>query len=133
KVASIFSHLVGADSDDHNAFSLSQIALFEKVSSKIIEGIGYKPLRHICNTAGIIRFPEARYDMVRLGIGMYGVESSGIEQDVLETVTTLKTTISQIKDLPKGETVGYSRRGVLERDSRIATIAIGYADGYDRG
>lgn len=133
KVASIFSHLVGADSEDHNDFSLSQIALFEKASSKIIEGIGYKPLRHICNTAGIIRFPEARYDMVRLGIGMYGVESSGIEQGVLETVTTLKTTISQIKDLPKGETVGYSRRGVLERDSRIATIAIGYADGYDRG
>jgi alanine racemase len=133
EVASIFSHLVGADSAEHNDFSRSQIELFERASTKIMEGIGYQPLRHICNTAGIIRFPEARYDMVRLGIGMYGVESSGLERDVLETVTTLKTTISQIKTLPKGETVGYSRRGVLERDSRIATIAIGYADGYDRG
>lgn len=133
EVASIFSHLVGADSAEHNDFSRSQIELFERASAKIMVGIGYQPLRHICNTAGIIRFPEARYDMVRLGIGMYGVESSGIEKDVLETVTTLKTTISQIKTLPKGETVGYSRRGVLERDSRIATIAIGYADGYDRG
>jgi alanine racemase len=133
EVASIFSHLVGADASEHNAFSLQQISTFERVSSEVIKGIGYKPLRHICNTAGIIRFPEARYDMVRLGIGMYGVESSGLESEALATVTTLKTTISQIKSLKQGETVGYSRKGVLERDSKIATIAIGYADGYDRG
>jgi alanine racemase len=133
EVASIFSHLVGADASEHNAFSLQQISTFERVSSEVIKGIGYKPLRHICNTAGIIRFPEARYDMVRLGIGMYGVESSGLESEALATVTTLKTTISQIKLLKQGETVGYSRKGVLERDSKIATIAIGYADGYDRG
>lgn len=132
EVASIFSHLVGADSEEHNAFSREQMACFERVSSGIISEIGYTPLRHICNTAGIIRFPEARYDMVRLGIGLYGVESSGIESGVLEPVARLKTTISQIKLLPAGETVGYSRRGVLERESRIATIAIGYADGYDR-
>lgn len=132
EVASIFSHLVGADSAEHNAFSKEQITCFERVSSRIILEIGYTPLRHICNTAGIIRFPEARYDMVRLGIGLYGVESSGMETGVLETVATLKTTISQIRQLPAGETVGYGRSGVLERDSRIATIAIGYADGYDR-
>lgn len=132
EVASIFSHLVGADAAEHNAFSQGQIACFERISSRIISEIGYTPLRHICNTAGIIRFPEARYDMVRLGIGLYGVESSGMETGVLETVATLKTTISQIKQLPAGETVGYGRSGVLERDSRIATIAIGYADGYDR-
>lgn len=132
EVASLFSHLVGADDAAHNTFSKGQIACFERVSSHIISEIGYVPLRHICNTAGIIRFPEARYDMVRLGIGLYGVESSGIETGVLETVATLKTTISQIKVLPAGETVGYGRSGVLERDSRIATIAIGYADGYDR-
>ncbi|MBX2951267.1 MAG: bifunctional UDP-N-acetylmuramoyl-tripeptide:D-alanyl-D-alanine ligase/alanine racemase [Leadbetterella sp.] len=132
EVASIFSHLVGADAAEHNAFSRGQIACFERVSSRIISETGYTPFRHICNTAGIIRFPEAKYDMVRLGIGLYGVESSGMETGVLEPVATLKTTISQIKELPAGETVGYSRSGVLERNSRIATIAIGYADGYDR-
>lgn len=132
EVASIFSHLVGADDAEHNAFSAQQIARFDRVSSRIISETGSAPLRHICNTAGITRFPEARYDMVRLGIGLYGVESSGMETGVLEPVATLKTTISQIKSLPAGETVGYGRKGVLGRDSRIATIAIGYADGYDR-
>lgn len=132
EVATIFSHLVGADAEEHNAFSRGQIACFERVSARIISETGCRPLRHICNTAGITRFPEARYDMVRLGIGLYGVESSGLETGVLEPVATLKTTISQIKQLPAGETVGYSRSGVLERNSRIATIAIGYADGYDR-
>ncbi len=132
EVASIFSHLAGADAEEHNAFSKEQIACFERVSSRIISETGCTPLRHICNTAGIIRFPEARYDMVRLGIGLYGVEASGMENGVLETVATLKTTISQIKSLPAGETVGYGRSELLERDSRIATVAIGYADGYDR-
>lgn len=132
EIASIFSHLVGADDAEHNAFSALQIECFERVSSRIVSETGSAPLRHICNTAGITRFPGARYDMVRLGIGLYGVESSGIETGVLEPVATLKTTISQIKSLPAGETVGYGRKGVLNRDSRIATIAIGYADGYDR-
>ncbi len=133
RVASIFSHLVGADEVEHISFSRQQIRAFESLSGKIIAGLGYRPLRHICNSAGIIRYPEARFEMVRLGIGLYGVESAGLEQESLQTVGTLKTTISQIKSLPKGETVGYGRRGVLERDARIATIAIGYADGLDRG
>jgi Alr-MurF fusion protein len=133
KIATIFSHLVGADEATHNEFSKSQIEKFERMSQKIINEIGYSPLRHICNSAGIIRFPDAKFDMVRLGIGLYGVEISGQEQNSLQTVGSLKTIISQIKQLKAGETVGYSRKGILERDSRIATIAIGYADGFDRG
>lgn len=136
KIASIFSHLVGADESEHNDFSKSQIARFSRMSDKIIQSLpkgDQPPLRHICNSAGIIRFPEAKFDMVRLGIGLYGVEATGTEQKSLQTVGTLKTIISQIKHLKKGETIGYSRKGVLEKDSRIATIAIGYADGFDRG
>ncbi len=135
KIASIFSHLVGADESEHNDFSRSQIERFKRMSDKIIQALpkGEAPLRHICNSAGIIRFPEAKFDMVRLGIGLYGVEATGTEQKSLQTVGTLKTIISQIKHLKKGETIGYSRKGVLEKDSRIATIAIGYADGFDRG
>jgi alanine racemase len=133
EIASIFSHLVGADEAEHIDFSKRQIVQFDSLSSKIIAKLNYKPLRHICNSAGIIRFPEAKYDMVRLGIGLYGIESSGIEPNALEVVGTLKTTISQIKTLSKGETVGYSRKGIIEKESKIATLAIGYADGYDRG
>lgn len=135
RIASIFSHLVGADESEHNDFSKSQIKCFKRMSDKIIQALpaGEAPLRHICNSAGIIRFPEAKFDMVRLGIGLYGVEATGTEQKSLQTVGTLKTIISQIKYLKKGETIGYSRKGVLEKDSRIATIAIGYADGFDRG
>jgi alanine racemase len=133
QVASIFSHLVGADDAEHDGFSRQQIACFERASAALVAGLGYAPLRHICNTAGIVRFPEAKYDMVRLGIGLYGVASSGLEQGDLQTVATLKTTISQIKTLDQEETVGYGRFGVLHRTSRIATIALGYADGYDRG
>lgn len=134
KIASIFSHLVGADESEHNAFSKTQIERFEQMSKQIIDALdGQKPLRHICNSAGIIRFPEAKFDMVRLGIGLYGVEVTNSEQKELQTVGTLKTVISQIKFLKAGETIGYSRKGVLEKDSKIATIAIGYADGFDRG
>jgi len=136
KIASVFSHLVGADEAEHNDFSKSQIASFQRMSDKIIQALPTgetPPLRHICNSAGIIRFPEARFDMVRLGIGLYGVEATGTEQKALQTVGTLKTIISQIKHLKKGETIGYSRKGVLDKDSSIATIAIGYADGFDRG
>ncbi len=134
KIASIFSHLVGADESEHNAFSKAQIERFEQMSQQIIDALdGQKPLRHICNSAGIIRFPEAKFDMVRLGIGLYGVEVTGTEQKELQTVGTLKTVISQIKYLKSGESVGYSRKGILEKDSKIATIAIGYADGFDRG
>jgi alanine racemase len=133
RIATIFSHLVGADEAIHNDFSRGQIEKFKLMTDKIIEAIGYQPIRHICNSAGIIRFPDAKFDMVRLGIGLYGVEAANIEQKSLQTVGTLKTVISQIKSIKAGETIGYSRKGIIERDSRIATIAIGYADGFDRG
>jgi Alr-MurF fusion protein len=133
EVASIFSHLVGADEAEHVPFSKDQILKFTDISHTIIEKIGYSPLRHICNSAGIVRFPEAKFDMVRLGIGLYGVEAAGIEPEALQVVGTLKTTISQIKTLQKGDTVGYGRHGKVEKETKIATLAIGYADGYDRG
>jgi alanine racemase len=133
KVASIFSHLVGADEGKHNSFSRDQYERFVEGASMIEESLGYHTLKHILNSAGIVRFPEYKMDMVRLGIGLYGVEATGQEQKYLQSVGTLKTVVSQIKYLTKGETVGYSRRGQVDHDSAIATLAIGYADGYDRG
>lgn len=132
RIATVFSHLVGADEAEHNDFSKMQIATFQSIYEELCTGIGYKPDRHICNTAGILRFPEAHFEMVRLGIGLHGVEVTGIEPTALLPVGTLKTTISQIKELAPGETVGYSRKGQVNRISKIATMAIGYADGYDR-
>lgn len=132
RVASIFSHMVGADEDIHNDFSRQQYDQFVLGAQRIENSIGYPVLKHILNSAGIFRFPEYHLDMVRLGIGLYGVETTGSEQNKLQTVGQLKTVISQIKYLKTGETIGYSRKGVLEKDATIATIAIGYADGYNR-
>ena len=94
------------------------------------EAFPYKILRHICNSAGIERFPGAQFDMVRLGIGLYGI--SPIDNSIMHNVSTLKTTILQIRDVPEEDTVGYSRKGHLTRPSRIAAIPIGYADGLNR-
>ncbi|KAA9325474.1 bifunctional UDP-N-acetylmuramoyl-tripeptide:D-alanyl-D-alanine ligase/alanine racemase [Adhaeribacter soli] len=132
KIASVFSHLAGADEAIYNDFSQQQIALFRQMALQIETNVGYPVIKHILNSAGIVRFPEHHLDMVRLGIGLYGVEATGTEQSALQTVGTLKTTISQIKEVQKGDTVGYSRKGVAETDLRTATLAIGYADGYDR-
>lgn len=132
KVASIFSHLAGADEDKFNDFSQEQINLFQSMASKIEAGLNYKTIKHILNSAGIVRFPKAHFDMVRLGVGLYGVEATGTEQDSLQTVGTLKTVISQIKEIRKGETVGYSRKGKANDNITIATIAIGYGDGFNR-
>lgn len=133
RVSTIFSHLVGADEGVHNSFSQLQYERFINGSTLIQDVLGYKITRHILNSAGIVRFPEFKLDMVRLGIGLYGVEATGQQQKFLQSVGTLKTVISQIKYLAAGETVGYSRRGHIEHDSAIATLAIGYADGFDRG
>ncbi|TDE16411.1 bifunctional UDP-N-acetylmuramoyl-tripeptide:D-alanyl-D-alanine ligase/alanine racemase [Dyadobacter psychrotolerans] len=133
RISSVFSHLVGADEGEHNAFSKEQYRRFIEGVSQIEQAIGYPVIKHILNSAGIVRFPEYRLDMVRLGIGMYGVEATNREQDSLQSVGTLKTIVSQIKYLSAGETVGYSRKGQITHDSAIATLAIGYADGYDRG
>lgn len=127
---SVFSHFVGSDSPDFDAFSAHQFELFDKASRQLQEAFPYKILRHICNSAGIERFPERHLDMVRLGLGLYGIDP--IDNHVLNNVTTLKTTILQIHEVSPEDTVGYSRRGHLTRKSRIAAIPIGYADGLDR-
>lgn len=132
KVASIFTHLAGSDEAHHNEFSHHQAQLFKEMTGEIISKLDTAPLLHILNSPGIIRFPEYHFDMVRLGIGLYGVEVNQQFQEQLIPISTLKTTISQIKKIGKGESVGYSRRGVAENDMTTATIAIGYADGFNR-
>ncbi|OUJ73722.1 bifunctional UDP-N-acetylmuramoyl-tripeptide:D-alanyl-D-alanine ligase/alanine racemase [Hymenobacter crusticola] len=133
RVASMLTHLAGADEAQHNDFSRQQLAAFQRMAPLLETALGYTVLKHALNSAGILRFPEAHFDMVRLGIGLYGVEATGENQGALRPVSSLRTTISQIKKLPAGETVGYGRRGqAVDHERRIATIAIGYADGYDR-
>ncbi|MBP3779233.1 MAG: bifunctional UDP-N-acetylmuramoyl-tripeptide:D-alanyl-D-alanine ligase/alanine racemase [Prevotella sp.] len=127
---SVFSHFVGSDSDNFDAFSAQQFALFEEGSSKLQSAFSHKILRHIDNSAGIEHFPERQLDMCRLGLGLYGIDSR--DNRILNTVSTLKTTILQMHHVPAGETVGYSRKGKLDRDSVIAAIPIGYADGLNR-
>ena len=127
---SVFSHFVGSDSDDFDSFSAQQFALFEAGSSKLQAAFSHKILRHIDNSAGIEHFPERQLDMCRLGLGLYGIDSR--DNRILNTVSTLKTTILQMHHVPAGETVGYSRKGKLDRDSVIAAIPIGYADGLNR-
>lgn len=127
---SIFSHFVGSDSPEFDAFTRQQAERFTRAADELQAAFEHHIIRHICNTAGIQRFPEYHFDMVRLGLGLYGVNP--IDNSQLETVCTLKSTILQIRNLEAGETVGYSRRGVLTRASRIAAIPIGYADGLDR-
>jgi len=132
QVVSTFSHLAGADEALHNDFSQLQITRFREMAAQLEQGLGYRVLKHILNSAGIVRFPEHQLDMVRLGIGLYGIEATGQEQDNLQTVGSLKTTVSQVKQIEPGDTVGYGRKGKAEAGKQIATIAIGYADGYDR-
>lgn len=127
---SVFSHLVGSDSQQFDSFTRRQIEMFEKASMELQEAFPHKILRHICNSAGIERFPGAQFDMVRLGIGLYGVNP--IDNSIMNNVSTLKTTILQIRDVPEEDTVGYSRKGHLTRPSRIAALPIGYADGLNR-
>lgn len=127
---SVFSHFVGSDSDDFDNFSAKQFKLFVEASDKLQAAFDHKILRHIDNSAGIEHFPERQLDMCRLGLGLYGVDSR--DNSILNNVSTLKTTILQIRRVPKEETVGYSRKGILERDSVIGAIPIGYADGLNR-
>ena len=131
-VKSILSHMATSDDKEHQDFAHSQIALFEKLSSKLMSELQIKPIRHLLNTSGISNFSEAQYDMVRLGIGLYGVSNEAEEQKYLENVGTLKSVISQIRMIQAGESVGYGRRFVAQKPTRIATIPIGYADGISR-
>ncbi|MEM7102462.1 MAG: bifunctional UDP-N-acetylmuramoyl-tripeptide:D-alanyl-D-alanine ligase/alanine racemase [Bacteroidota bacterium] len=132
KVASVFSHLAASDIADHDAFTQQQIDLFGDLSAKLSSTLGYTPIKHILNSGGIVRFPNQQMDMVRLGIGLYGIDSSGTIQDDLLPVTTLKATLSQIKTVEKGESIGYNRAGRATDTLRIGTISIGYGDGFPR-
>ena len=132
KVKSVLSHMATSDSMDNRDFALYQIQLFEKLSSKIISELNITPIRHLLNTSGISNFPEAQLDMVRLGIGLYGVSNDPQEQRFLENVGTLKSIISQIRVINEGESVGYGRRFIAQKEATIATIPIGYADGISR-
>ena len=127
---SVFSHFVGSDSDGFDEFSARQFALFEEGSQKLQSAFSHHILRHMDNSAGIEHFPERQMDMCRLGLGLYGVDPR--DNRILHTVSTLKTTILQLRHVPAGETVGYSRKGKIDRDSVIAAIPIGYADGLNR-
>ena len=132
QIKSILSHMATSDDLNHDAFSKSQIALFEKLSTQIQIELNIKPILHILNTSGITNYPEAQYDMVRLGIGLYGISNDEEEQKELENVGTLKSVISQIRTIDKGESVGYGRRFIADRSTKVATIPIGYADGIRR-
>jgi len=132
KVKSILSHMATSDDLTHHEFAKSQIALFEKLSTKLMQELSINPIRHILNTSGISNYPEAQYDMVRLGIGLYGVSNDPSETKYLENVGTLKSIISQIRTIQSGESVGYGRRFMASKETKIATIPIGYADGIPR-
>lgn len=132
KVVSFFSHLAGSSDPAHDAFTKRQGTVFREAAAKLEAALGYPVIKHLVNTSGIHRHPELQMDMVRLGIGMYGVDDEEQMQQELKNVTTLKTTISQIKRIKKGESVGYSRAAIAEKDMIIATVRIGYADGYPR-
>lgn len=132
QVQSIYSHLAGSDESQHDGFSAQQVARFEKMYEQFVQSIGYKPLKHILNSAGISRLGQYQMDMVRLGIGLYGIDPGLVLGRNLQLAVTLRTTISQIKNIAAGETIGYGRHGKAEHPMRLATIAIGYADGYSR-
>ncbi len=131
-IASVFSHLAASEDPTMDSFTVHQHEQFEQMSHALLNKLSYRPLRHICNSAAIARHPEMHYEMVRLGLGLYGIDGSGILQDDLKQISTLKTTIAQIKTIPAGETVGYGRKAHIDKETRIATISIGYADGYPR-
>ena len=133
RVQSVFSHLAASETAEHDEFTSKQILNFERAFKQIEGALGYKVIKHINNTAGIIRWPNAQYDMVRLGIGLYGIDASvPVENTGLQPIASLKTSVSQVKKVLAGETISYNRSGSLLKDGKIATVRIGYADGYLR-
>jgi len=131
KVSGIFTHFSSSDAADEDDFTRKQAATFDQAYEKLAEALGYSPIKHALNSAGIMRWPAFQFDMVRLGIGLYGFDSSGTTNQ-LKPISTLKTKISQIKPVKEGDSIGYSRMGRADREGSIAIIAIGYADGYSR-
>ena len=132
KIESVFSHLAASDDSEHDEFTRMQIEKFTTIANQIATHFSYPIERHILNTNGIIRFNDAQMDMVRLGIGLYGVCSDEKTQQKLLSASSLKSKISQIKTIPKGDTIGYNRKGKASHDLKIATIPVGYADGLSR-
>ena len=132
KVASIFSHLSSADVPEEDYYTMEQIHTFQRVSSKISEALGYQPIRHILNTAGITYYSDYQFEMVRIGIGMVGISANPKVKKQLQNAVTFKTVISQISEVKQGESIGYNRKYKAEKDTRIATIPVGYADGIPR-
>jgi alanine racemase len=132
KIQSVFSHLAASEDPAEDEFTLAQFERYQSAISSIQAQLPYTFLKHIANTGAIFRLPQLQLDMVRLGIGLYGIDSSVSHQAELQPVATLKTTIAQVKQLQPGESVSYNRRGVVTRESTIATIRIGYADGFSR-
>lgn len=132
RVKSVFSHLSASEDPQHDGFTAVQADRFRKMTRQIEQGLGYPVIKHLSNSSGISRHPELQFDMVRLGIGMYGIDKVLSEKHALREVSVLRSTVAQIKEIAEGETVGYGRRGVAGTKSKIATIRIGYADGYPR-
>ncbi|MGK2863099.1 MAG: bifunctional UDP-N-acetylmuramoyl-tripeptide:D-alanyl-D-alanine ligase/alanine racemase [Chitinophagaceae bacterium] len=132
KIQTVFTHLAASEDPEQDDYTKQQYDLFRNAVALIKEKLGYTFFEHIANSAAIFRLPYLQSDMVRLGIGMFGVDSAKTNQSLLQPVAILKTTIAQLKHLKKGESVGYNRRSVVSRDSVIATVRIGYADGYSR-
>ncbi len=129
-VQSVLSHLVASDTENLDSYTLQQFKIFDDICNKLFNCLNYKFIKHIANSASIFRHPNSQYDMVRLGIGLYGVDTT--KNLSLQTVSTLKTTIAQIRTVKKTETIGYNKQGILIRDSKIATVRLGYADGLNR-
>ncbi|MCC6371679.1 MAG: bifunctional UDP-N-acetylmuramoyl-tripeptide:D-alanyl-D-alanine ligase/alanine racemase [Bacteroidia bacterium] len=132
RVRSVFSHLSASDNPNLDDFTNEQIQVFENVCGRLEKELAYSFIKHICNSAGISRHKQAHYNMVRLGIGMYGIGIDEKEQLKLQNVGSLKTRISQIKNISGGQTVSYNRSGKITEDARIATLPLGYADGFSR-
>ncbi len=130
-VASIFTHLSATDEATHDGFTREQIARFEVMNTQVISTLGYQPDRHVLNSTGVLRFPEYHFEMVRLGIGLYGF-SGNEENRFLNALGSLKSYIVQIREVDAGDSVGYARKGRADASRRVATVALGYADGLDR-
>ena len=132
KIKSIFSHLAASEDENESDFTKNQIKAFKNISKKVLDILDYQPMLHQCNTSGILNYPEAHFDMVRSGIGLYGFGNDPKINKHLKPIATLKTTISQIHHINKGESLGYNRAYIAEHSTKTATLPIGHADGISR-
>ena len=132
RVETVFSHLAASEEKANDDFTLTQYSVFNKATTKLEGKLGYSFIKHIANSAAAVRHPDLQLDMVRLGIGLYGIDSAVSGSLNLQTVATLKSTVAQLKYLKKGDSVSYNRKGRVQSDALIATVRIGYADGFPR-